>query len=121
MLKVLNNQNIRIEVHIMKISGIHSANQVQAASFQAPKNATREGLTGNNTTRFQSCDSIQISSHASLQVGVEAKCKEYASKWEDNISSQRLEALKSKYQGDQCPVTGKDVAIAMMERVTGKF
>lgn len=105
----------------MKITRIQSLYEIQATSLHAPKKMQQGGQPCDQSRRPSSCDSIQVSSQASLQVGLEAKCKEYANGWEESISSQRIEALKLKYQGDQCPVSGKEVAMAMMERVTGTF
>jgi len=64
-------------------------------------------------------DKIEISSSASFRARLEEAKRTYVKKLSKEISAERLEELRAKYQGDNCPVPGELVAGAIMRRIFG--
>ncbi|HHU06435.1 MAG TPA: flagellar biosynthesis anti-sigma factor FlgM [Clostridiales bacterium] len=64
-------------------------------------------------------DKIEISSNASFRSKLEEAKRAYVRKLGEDVSAQKLDELKAKYQGDNCPVPGELVAGAIMSRIFG--
>lgn len=67
-------------------------------------------------------DVVSISHEAAFRVKLEGYTKQLsaASKTYEAGQQMRVQALKEKYQGDSCPVSGYDVARALMNTVLGE-
>ena len=66
-------------------------------------------------------DTIDISPNASFQVKLDAQTKRYSeiSKQNSTVSQAKLSELKAKYEGDNCPLSGYDIANAILRNVCG--
>ncbi len=84
-----------------------TANQVQKPSTVPTEK--KEGLTA---------DTISVSSNASVQTTYAKEVKMHATAAKNNIdiSSERLNALKLAYKGDECPVSSEDIASSIIYR-----
>ena len=104
----------------MDINGIHKIYQIQSKITQSgisPKVSDSTQTTKNS----QNNDKVQISSQGSFHAKLQAETKKYAAQVQHNttLSADRIAQLKLKYQGDACPVSGEDVAKALLEKVCG--
>lgn len=62
-------------------------------------------------------DVIQISSEATLKLQLDAETKVCVQKMKEELSAERLEALKEKYAGESCPISGTETAKALINRM----
>ncbi len=70
--------------------------------------------------KAESGDVIEISAEASFKAQLDATAKQYAVQYDAGVSSERLEALKAKYQNDGCPTSAQATAQAMLCRTSGE-
>ncbi len=100
----------------MEINGTYKIYQATTKT-----GATREVRrpTGNGEAAVSGSgrDVIAISPEASFQARLQEASKQYAAKLEGEmtLSPQRLDDLQKKYCGEQCPVSGEQVAQAMLQ------
>lgn len=76
-------------------------------------------MIGKETTEG---DIVKFSPEASFRSQLSAMAKGYAAEVKENegtVSAQRISELKAQYEGDNCPVSGYDVARAVLNRVCG--
>lgn len=64
-------------------------------------------------------DKIDISSEASFKAQLSAYAKSYSAQSNQTASNERISQLKRQYQGDACPVSGRDIASAVMQYTLG--
>ena len=66
-------------------------------------------------------DTINISPNASFQSKLDMETKKYSAlaKQSPTTSSERISQIKAQYQGDCCPISGSDVASAILNQVYG--
>lgn len=105
----------------MEIKGIQDIYKVHTPSVQSTSaQKTDDASTGTRNDNIGQ-DTISISPKGSFQNKINAEIKKYAAaaQTDTKISENRIQALKSKYYGDNCPVSGSDIASAMMVRVCG--
>lgn len=62
-------------------------------------------------------DRVAISPEANFKAELSSYAKVYAKNLE--VSSERLEELKAAYAGDNCPVSGRDIAASVIRHVLG--
>lgn len=107
----------------MEIKGIYEAYKLRAAT--APGGFGRaaqrtETLSAEKESGAQ--DTVAFSTGASFRASLDAEVKKYASAQELSAAgSERIAALREKYQGDCCPIAGSEVATAMLNTVFGKL
>ena len=94
----------------MDIKGIHDVYRLRAPQGQArPAHRAEEAVSARPG---QGGDVVEISPDAALR----AKLAPSRAAAQEGPDARRLEALRRKYLGDACPVSGRDVARAMLER-----
>ena len=64
-------------------------------------------------------DKVDFSSQASFKAQLGASAKQYAMQSTETASAERISQLKQQYQGDACPVSGTDIASAIMKYTIG--
>lgn len=64
-------------------------------------------------------DKIAISSEASFKAELYSCAKAYACKNRQPVPEERIEELKKQYAGDNCPVSGHDIASAVIRNIFG--
>ena len=64
-------------------------------------------------------DKADFSSQASFKAQLGAVAKTYAARASEPASAERISELKQQYQGDACPVSGVDIASAIMKYSIG--
>ena len=104
---------------MMEIQGIHEiyqSNSARSTARQVKKPGENPSAAADGTM-----DTVEISREASFRARLSAESKQYtaAARAAATVPSERLEALKLQYQGDRCPVSGMDVARAILGRVCG--
>lgn len=67
-----------------------------------------------------SIDMIQLSPNAALQQQIMTAKKEAVGLASAGVSDARIGELKNKYQADNCPVSGAQVAGALVKRLFGE-
>lgn len=110
----------------MDIKGIHSYYQNHPIQNAKPTHEITpqkvEESRNTEQTGKNGIDTVSISSKGSFQSQINAEMKKYANAAKEGyaISPERLEALKRQYQGDRTPVSGDDIAKAILQRVCGE-
>lgn len=64
-------------------------------------------------------DKVAISSDASFKAELSSLAKTYSAQSAKTASQERIEALKEAYREDNCPVSGRDIASAVMKYALG--
>ena len=64
-------------------------------------------------------DKVNISSEGSFKAELSTYAKVYSSQNKQNTSAERIEELKEAYKGDNCPVSGRDIASAIIKYTFG--
>ncbi|NLW64975.1 MAG: hypothetical protein GXY26_01900 [Clostridiales bacterium] len=102
----------------MEINHIQNFYRLQNTPDAARVKRTSEGP---RSEAFETCgkDEVAISSDASFKAALSSYAKAYASNKNQEVSAERVEALKSAYSGDNCPVSGRDVAAAVIKYTFG--
>lgn len=102
----------------MEINAINNYLRVSPAvtSGRASRPAAEAAATQAAETR---ADKVDLSSGASFKAQLGAYAKTYAAKSTEPASAERISELKRQYQGDACPVSGTDIACAVMKYSLG--
>ncbi len=101
------------------VQGAHEVYQRQTGAVSARRGgegALRESTPVTSVAQGDS-DQVNISSEGTFRAQLEKYGRTYAAQGSQPTSAQRLEELKAQYQGDNCPICGKDVATAILARV----
>lgn len=103
------------------INGVHEAYSMHSAMGSRPvsnKKVTEEPV---QPREAGAQDQVVISPEASFRVKLEAASKQVAASAQprESASAERISQLKAQYQGDSCPVSGADIAQAMLGRACG--
>lgn len=102
----------------MDIKGIHGAYKFHSHSLQNRPSQKVDGVSAAQNQTSQ--DTIQISSQASFQSKMDTAMEKVAAdKQFSQSSSAKIAALKIKYQGDSCSVSGDAIARAILNKVCG--
>lgn len=98
----------------MDIKGVHDIYQLRSTQN---KNLTarRQQAEDAQDAAATSGDVIEISPEAALRAKLGATVKPNAA--EESMDARRLQSLRQKYLGDACPVPGRDVAAALLNRI----
>lgn len=64
-------------------------------------------------------DKVDLSSQAGFKAQLGAYAKIYAAEASKPASPERINQLKQQYQGDACPVSGTDIASAVLKYTLG--
>ena len=100
----------------MEIKGLYSHYRVPSA-----QTAGKAGRTGGHFAAEMKdtakMDTVDISPDAALKGKVAAASREYAARIERGVPAERIAALRVKYQKNACPVSGYEVADAILARV----
>lgn len=106
---------------MIEIKGIYDSFSVHAAINAGPsmKRTREEESAGvSSASGTTGVDSVRISPEgvfrAKLDTAMKACVQESRA-----VPQERLEQLKVSYQGDQCPISARDTANALMQRVCG--
>ena len=107
----------------MEINSIRDTHQLLAVNG-ARCISLKVGENTSSGNHFSGQDTLNISATASFQARLSAESKKYASiakaeSGNHTISAAELNQLKHNYQGDRCPMSGLDVAGALLNRVLG--
>lgn len=100
----------------MEIKGLYSHYRVPSAQT-AGKAGRAGGHFAAEMKDTAKMDTVDISPDAALKGKVAAASREYAARIERGVPAERIAALRVKYQGDACPVSGAEVADAILARV----
>ncbi|WP_099205320.1 hypothetical protein [Scatolibacter rhodanostii] len=104
----------------MEIKGIYETYHLHSTPIRthAPQKAEESMSVKKNTDNV---DIVNISPQGSFQSKIEAAMEKYsvAAKTRAEVSAERIADLKIKYQGDSCPVSGADVAAAILQKICG--
>lgn len=106
----------------MEINSVHKIYQIHPIGNAAQKVGNiKENMSVSKETTTS--DSINISSQASFNAKIDVETKRFsvASTQTEHRSSGKVENLKFKYQGDNCPISSMDVAGAILNRVWGEY
>lgn len=68
----------------------------------------------------QPVDSVEISAKGAYHARLEAIRTEVVSKMQRPMDADRLSQLKAAYAGNQCPISSKDIATAMLKELVGE-
>lgn len=103
----------------MEIKSIYSQYAIKPEKYTGKSNDASGGTPAIGKEN-NSVDMIELSPNATLQTQLAVEKKAAARSFHAELSDARVAALRLKYQGDNCPVSGSDVAEAMMKRVLGQ-
>lgn len=103
------------------INGVHEAYSLHTAMGSRPvnnKKVTEEAVLGRETGAQ---DQVIISPEASFRARLEVASKQVAAAPQprQEVSAERMSQLKAQYAGDNCPVSGADIAQSMLGRACG--
>ena len=97
----------------MDIKGVHDIYQLRSTQNKN-LSARRQQAEGAQDAAVSRGDKIEISPEAALRAKLGAAARPGAA--EASMDARRLESLRQKYLGDACPVPGRDVAAALLNR-----
>lgn len=67
-------------------------------------------------------DTVTLSADASFKSFLATEVRKFSAAGEtEGASAERIASLRQQYAGDSCPVSGTDVAAAMLNSVFGRF
>ncbi len=106
----------------MEIKSIFDASklyQKNNAINKPTSNSTQNPET--NTSVAATTDTVSFSSEASFKSNLNSVMKDYAiqSKVTESVNHSKVDELKLKYSGDNCPVSGTEIADAMINKICG--
>lgn len=102
----------------MDINAIQNYMRVQpAVTTGRPVRATSDAAAA--AAAETRVDKADFSSQASFKAQLGAYAKTYAASSAEPASAERITQLKAQYQGDSCPVSGTDIASAIMKYSLG--
>lgn len=101
-------------MEVNRVQDLYPYRPVGNVGRQAPSESIQSGHEGSAEG-----DVVKISPEASFRAKLDGVAKNYATAARSNEAGQqaRVESLKEKYQGDNCPVSGYDVATALMNTI----
>ncbi len=96
----------------MEINSIQNYYRLQNTSLagRVKKTAEESGVSGSE----YSSDTIAISRDASFKAAMSVAAKRYSAEVTKEASAERITQLKNAYAGDNCPVSGREVAAAVL-------
>lgn len=104
----------------MEIKGIHEVYKLHTANNAITPSIRPEETTFKTKTDHPGQDIISISPMGSFQTALKTEVKKYAAtQMQAPVSAQRIAILKEKYQGENCPIPGAEVAAAVLNRICG--
>lgn len=102
-----------MEIRRIYTNYIHGSEKPASKPCKAADDNSTAGKAGGNV------DTIELSSNASFRSHLESAKNSCVKSVGGGISPERLAELKSRYQGNSCPVSGESVAGAILNRVLG--
>lgn len=103
---------------IMDINGVQNYYRVQS-SMNAYKASRPNSEAAPSESVQQRTDKIDISSEASFKSQLGVYSKACCAQSRQTASPERIAQLKEQYQGDSCPVGGRDIASSIMQYTLG--
>lgn len=104
----------------MEIKGVHELYPYRSlGGVSRTSRGTGETVAASKDSTER--DVVRISPEAAFRSKLDAASKSYAEKARNYESGfpQKIQELKEQYKGDNCPVSGQDVARAIMNNVCG--
>lgn len=102
----------------MEINHIRNYYHLQNASNSGRVKKSSEGIQSEGFETYGK-DEVAISSDASFKATLSSYAKAYASHKKQDVSAQQIEKLKAEYAGDNCPVSGRDIAASIIKYTFG--
>ena len=108
----------------MEIKGIHeyySAHPSRAATSGRQIKKAEDVLQPGKGTGCVDTDTVTLSPQATFQARLDAEVQKYgkAAQKQAAVDQKRIDRLKIQYMGGQCPVSGIEVADAILRRISG--
>lgn len=102
---------------MIELKGV--VNAYQAAS---PVKAARKAENGQAwaVRQEKQADSVDLSPDAALHVELSHMARTQAQKLSQPASAERIASLQERYRGDNCPVSGREIAAAIFRTVIGE-
>lgn len=102
----------------MEINSIQNFYRLQnSANTGRVKKAAEESVY--SPSESYGTDKINISSEASFKAELSTYAKVSATQNAQNVTAERIEKLKEDYKGDNCPVSGRDIASSILKYTFG--
>jgi len=102
-----------MEIRRIYTNYMHNSEKCKNKPAKTTDDNSSSGKGSNNV------DMIEISSDATFKSQLESAKKSCAQAVRTEVSPERINELKNKYQGNRCPVTGESVARSIVSRVLG--
>jgi len=102
----------------MEINSIQNFYRLQNSTNTGRAKKTAEESTY-APSETHGTDKINISSEASFKAELSTYAKVSSSQNAQNVSAERIEKLKEAYKGDNTPVSGRDIASAIIKYTFG--
>lgn len=107
----------------MEIKSIREAYQMRSAAALGGYNRMAQrtdSLTAEKETGAQ--DTVAFSANASFRARLDVEVKKYAAaEMPAAASAERIASLRTQYSGDSCPVSGAEIASAVLGGVFGAY
>ena len=108
----------------MEINSIQNSHYpINTNNTNNTNNISREKKTTEDSTTSHAetygTDTVEISSNGSFKAELGTYSKAYETHSKQDASQERVEQLKVSYAGDNCPVSGTDIATAIMKYTFG--
>ena len=102
----------------MSINPINNYFRMQNATNGARLKRPAEELSF-NAVDSHGKDEVEISPDASFKAQLSSCSKAYAAEIKQDVSIKRIEELKEAYAADNCPISGRDIASAVLKYTFG--
>lgn len=104
----------------MEISSVQNFYRMQnAQQVSRVKRPAEDSAAVSAAQSYETTDTVDLSADASFRSGLAASARTYAAQSTQQASPERIAALKQAYAGDATPVSGKDIAGAMLHSALG--
>lgn len=103
----------------MEINSIQNCyHQINTTTVGHEKKTAEDSTT--SPTETYGTDTVEISHDGNFKSELGTYSKAYETHSKQDASQERIEQLKVSYAGDNCPVSGTDIATAIMKYTFGK-